>query len=188
MAVARIDPPASPVIGHRFGRSLCQTSLLLRTRHILTVWQGERPDRWGYNTFVTIRPLKCNDRVINEVFHSKKVKMSRLSCKWENNYFVTSIISIIRLQRHGKLLFKMNYSFHKDQTTRFIIWYKKALDLIASLGLLRTTECSVHYRGSTAPYSIGRIERRYESFKLMMQTFCIFVKILSTQIIFTVQI
>ena len=50
MAVARIDPPASPVTADRFGCSLCQTSLLLRTRHILTVWKGERPARWGYNT------------------------------------------------------------------------------------------------------------------------------------------
>ena len=40
---------------------------------------------------------------------------------------------------------------------------KNVSDLIAYLRLLRTIECSIHYRGSTAPYSIGRIERRYES-------------------------
>ena len=40
---------------------------------------------------------------------------------------------------------------------------KNVSDLIAYLGLARTTECSVHYRGLTAPYSIGRIEIRYES-------------------------
>ena len=38
-------------------------------------------------------------------------------------------------------------------------------DLIAYLGTFQKMECSVHYRGSTAPYSIGRIERRYESLK-----------------------
>ena len=40
---------------------------------------------------------------------------------------------------------------------------KNVSDLIAYSGLVRTTKCSVHYRVSTAPYSIGRIERRHES-------------------------
>ena len=42
---------------------------------------------------------------------------------------------------------------------------KNDSDLIAHLRLLRITECSVHYRGSTARsvLSIGRIERRYKS-------------------------
>ena len=71
--------------------------------------------------FVTTWPLKCNDRVINGLVHTKKFKMSRRSCKWENNYFVTSINWTIRLQRHGKLLVKISYSLDKDQTTRFII-------------------------------------------------------------------
>ena len=61
---------------------------------------------------------------------------------------------------------------------------KNVSDIIAYLGLLRITECSVHNRGLTAPYSIGRIERRYESLQTYdIQTFCIFDKILSTQII-----
>ena len=71
---------------------------------------------------VTTRPLKCNDdSVINGLFHTKKFKMSRRSCKRENNYFLTGITWTIRLQRHGKLLVKINHSFDKDQTTRFII-------------------------------------------------------------------
>ena len=40
---------------------------------------------------------------------------------------------------------------------------KNFSDLIAYLGLSRTTKCFVHCGGLTAPYSIGRIERRYES-------------------------
>ena len=52
MTVVRMDSPASPLTAHCFGRSLCQTSLLLRTYHILTVWQGERPIRWGYQTIL----------------------------------------------------------------------------------------------------------------------------------------
>ena len=41
--------------------------------------------------------------------------MSKLSCKWENNYFETSIIGIRRLQRQDKLDFKINFGFDKDQ-------------------------------------------------------------------------
>ena len=95
---------------------------------------------------------------------------------------------IIRLQRHGKLLVKINYSFDKDQQQVLLSDRKNVSDLIAYLVILRTTECSVHYRGSTAPYSIGMIERRYESFKTLIQTFYIFDKILSIQRIFTVPI
>ena len=46
-------------------------------------------------------------------------------------------------------------------------------------------------QGVDSSISIGRIERRYESlqvYKLTIQTFRIFDKILSTQIIFTVRI
>ena len=58
---------------------------------------------------------------------------------------------------------------------------KNVSDLIAYLGLLRTTECSVHtvLAGQKGDVKV---------YKLMLQPFCIFDKILSTQIIFTVRI
>ena len=40
---------------------------------------------------------------------------------------------------------------------------KNLSDLIAYLGLLRTSKCSVHVQGVDSSISIGRIERRYES-------------------------
>ena len=54
---------------------------------------------------------------------------------------------------------------------------KNVSDLIAYLGLLRTTECSIHYRGLTAPYSNGRIGDM-KVYKLIIQSVCIFDKIL----------
>ena len=122
-------------------------------------------------------PLKCNDRVINGLFHTKEVKMSRRSRKWENNYFVTSIIWIIRQQRHGKLV-KIDYSFDKDQATRFITCWRKRFWF----------NCLFTLQGVDNSISTGRIERRYEVYKPMIQIVCMFDKILSTQIIFTVRI
>ena len=98
--------------------------------------------------FVTTRPLKYNFRVINGLFHTKKFKMSRRSCSWENNYFVTSIIWIILLQRHGKLLVEINYSFDKDQTTRFIIWLQKPVSENPSF--LRCRFCNAIWRKKVA--------------------------------------
>ena len=65
---------------------------------------------------------------------------------------------------------------------------KNVSDLIAYSGLLRTIECSVHYRGSTAPSVLAGQQGDMNVYKFMIQTFCIFDKILSTQIIFTVRI
>ena len=72
--------------------------------------------------FVRTRPLKCNDRLINGLFHSKCLDFSY---KWKKNYFETSIIWIRRLQRQDKPLFKINHAFDKDQMTRFIRWLQK---------------------------------------------------------------
>ena len=71
--------------------------------------------------FVTTRPLKCNYMVINGLFHTKRSKCLDVHASEKIIFFVTSIIWIICLQRHAKLLFKINYSCDLDQTTRFII-------------------------------------------------------------------
>ena len=39
--------------------------LLRSTRHILTVWPGERPARWGYNTILT-GPVSREAKLINK--------------------------------------------------------------------------------------------------------------------------
>ena len=96
-------------------------------------------------------------------FHTKKVKMSRRSCKWENNYFVTSISWTIRLQRHGKLLVKINYSFDKDQTTRFIIWWQKLFWFICLFETFKNHQMFLPLQGIDNSISIGRIERRCEN-------------------------
>ena len=68
-------------------------------------------------SLVTTRPLKCNDRLINGLFNSRCLNFDANEKK---NYFETGIILIRRLQQQDKLLFKINYAFNKDQTTRFI--------------------------------------------------------------------
>ena len=57
---------------------------------------------------------------------------------------------------------------------------KNVSNLIAYSELLRTTECSVHYRGSTAPSVLAGQKGDMKVYKLTIQTFCIFDKILST--------
>ena len=53
---------------------------------------------------------------------------------------------------------------------------KNVSDLIAYLRLLRITECSVHYRGSTGPSVLAGHKRDLKVYKLTIQTFSIFDK------------
>ena len=79
--------------------------------------------------FVTTRLLKCNDRLINGLFHSRCLDFHG------NNYFETSIFCVRRLQKQDKLLFKIDYAFDKDQTSE--IYYVMVKTFLIQLLILR---------------------------------------------------
>ena len=101
--------------------------------------------------------------------------ISILSSKYKRFTFVhpvvISIIWTIQIQRHGKLLVKINYSFDKIKQRDLLLDGKSVSDLIAYLRLLRTTECSVHYRGTTAPSVLAGYKGDMKVYKLMTQKF-----------------